>query len=85
VKTTVEIPDAQFRQAKTAAAQQGASLKDLFAEALREQLRRKAGGKPSDRPWMRAFGRLRTLRRENRRLEGVVAAEFERIDVEERH
>ena len=85
MKTTVEIPDALFRQAKMAAAQQGTSLKDLFAEALREQLRRKAGGRPSDRPWMQAFGRLRTLRRENRRLERVIAAEFERIDVEEWH
>jgi hypothetical protein len=81
VKTTVEIPDPLFRQAKAAAAQQGLSLKDLFTQALRERLRRKAGG-PEEKPWMKAFGGLQDLHRETRRLERVVAEEFERIDDE---
>ncbi len=82
MKTTVEIPDPLFRQAKAVAAQQGLSLKDFFTQALSERLRRKAGG-PEEKPWMRAFGGLRELHGETRRLERVVAAEFERIDDEE--
>ncbi len=82
MKTTVEIPDPLFRQAKAAAAQQGLSLKDFFAQALSQRLRPRAGG-PMEKPWMRAFGGLRELHRETRRLERVVAEEFERIDDEE--
>jgi hypothetical protein len=82
MKTTVEIPGPLFRQAKAAAAQQGLSLKDFFTQALSERLRRKAGG-PEEKPWMRAFGGLRELHGETRRLERLVAEEFERIDEEE--
>jgi hypothetical protein len=83
VKTTVEIPDPLFRQAKAAAAQKGISLKELFTGALREQLRRHTAGRTPDRPWMRAFGGLRELHRENKRLERIITAEFERVDEEE--
>jgi hypothetical protein len=82
VKTTVEVPDALFRQAKAVAAQQGLSLRDFFTQALRERLRRTAGGS-EEKPWMRAFGGLREVHRETRRLERVVAQEFERTDDEE--
>jgi hypothetical protein len=57
-------------------------LKDFFTRALRERLRRTAGGS-AEKPWMRAFGGLRELHRETRRLERVVAEEFERIDDQE--
>jgi hypothetical protein len=83
LKTTVEIPDALFRQAKAAAAQKGISLKQLFTEALREQLRRRTAGEAPDKPWMQAFGGLRQLHKENKRLEPIIAAEFEGIDEEE--
>jgi hypothetical protein len=83
VKTTVEIPDGLFRQAKAAAAQQGIPLKDLFTGALREQLRRGATGGTPEKPWMRAFGGLRQFHRQNKRLERIIATEFERIDQEE--
>ena len=80
MKTTVEIPDLLFRQAKAAAAQRGIPLKEFFARAVREQLRRPHG---SEQPWRQAFGGLRHLHRETRRLERVIAKEFERIDPEE--
>jgi hypothetical protein len=35
MKTTVEIPDALFREAKATAARNGSKLKDLVAEGLR--------------------------------------------------
>jgi hypothetical protein len=80
VKTTVEIPDRLFREAKAAAAQQGIPLKDLFTEALRERLRSKAGAAPR---WMQAFGGLRDLHRENKRLDRVIEREFGVIDEED--
>ena len=83
MKTTVEIPDSLFRQAKATAAQQGTSLKDFLTEAVREQLRRKASPPSPNKPWMRAFGGLRDLHRESKRLERVIQREFERIDEEE--
>ena len=87
MKTTVEIPDPLFRQAKALSAQRGISLKQFFTEAVREQLRRKGGevplGKPQEPPWMKAFGGLSDLRRENKRIERVIEREFERIDEEE--
>jgi hypothetical protein len=83
MKTTVEIPDSLFRQAKATAAQQGTSLKDFLTEAVREQLRRKAALPSPNKPWMRAFGGLRDLHRESKRLERVIQREFERIDEEE--
>jgi hypothetical protein len=89
VKTTVELPDTLFRQAKALSAQRGISLKQFFAEAVKEQLRRKADGRPSgeppDPPWMKAFGGLRDLHRENKRIDRVIRKEFERIDEEEWH
>lgn len=55
VKTTVEIPDQLFREAKVAA-------------ALRERLRSKPATAPR---WMQAFGGLRDLHRETKRLRRV--------------
>jgi hypothetical protein len=81
MKTTLEIPDALFRQAKSAAAQQGIPLRALVSEALAEKLR---GRGSSDKPWMRAFGKLRGLRKETARIGRIVEEEFERIEPEDR-
>jgi len=81
MKTTVELPDTVFRQAK-AAAQHGVPLKEFFTEALRAHLRR--GSRiPAEKPWMRSFGALRDLRSESKRLDGLVRKECERVDEEE--
>ena len=79
----MELPDSLFRDAKAAAAQQGISLKEFFTRAIREQLHRKQGDTAGVRPWMKAFGGLRGLHRETKRIEQIIAAEFERIDEEE--
>src|SRR5688572_422642 len=47
MKTTVEIPDAVFRQAKAEAARRGVPLKTVIETALREHL---AGGKKNAKP-----------------------------------
>jgi hypothetical protein len=82
VKTTIEIPDQLFRQAKAEAAQQGQTLKDFFTSAVRDRLERQSGASTA-KPWEAAFGGLRHLHKENRRIDRIVAAEFEIIDEEE--
>lgn len=47
MKTTVELPDDLYRQAKATAALRGRKLKDLIEEGLRFVL--KGGGKPPRR------------------------------------
>ena len=84
MKTTLELPDALFRSAKIAAAQQGRPLKDLVTEALRDKLK---GPMPAARatgpPWMKlfgAFGNSRAARADTRRVQAAVDAEFGRND-----
>lgn len=88
MKTTVEIPDALFRRAKATAAEQGLPLKDFFADAIREHLRSGASsmnkGMPAPTPgWMSAFGGLRHLRKETKRINRVLEEEFEQIEEDE--
>ena len=86
MKTTIDLPDTMFRQAKALAAARGVTLRRLFTEALEEQLRRCAGGNQvSDRqpPWMAGFGALSDLADEHRRVLGVIEEEFERLAPED--
>ncbi len=85
MKTTVELPDLLFRKAKAAAAEQGKSLKDFFAEAVHERLHRYTREGATKKPWEAAFGGLRSLHRENRRIDRIISAEFESVDDEEWH
>ena len=86
MKTTIEIPDVMFRQAKALAAARGVTLKRLFTEALEGQLRRGASARPADNiepPWMAGFGVLSDLADENRRILGVIEEEFEKLSPED--
>ena len=83
MKTTLEIPDTLFRRAKAAAAGDGISLKEFFSEAVSDRLNRTPSTGTTAKPWEAAFGGLKSLRRENRRIDKVIAAEFERIDNDE--
>ena len=80
MKTTIELPGLIFRHAKAAAAERGQSLKDFFTEAVEDRLRRQGGLGTGAKPWEKAFGALRDLHRENRRIERLIAAEFETVD-----
>jgi hypothetical protein len=53
----------------------------LVTEALTEKLSLNA---TEDRPWMKAFGRLRSLRKESARINEIIKDEFERIEPEDR-
>lgn len=81
MKTTLEIPDAIFRRAKSVAAERGIPLRELISEALADKLRADNG---RDKPWMTAFGKLRHLRKETARINRVIEEEFEQIEAEDR-
>lgn len=77
MKTTVDIPESLLREAKAVAARQGRTLRDFVAEAMNEKLQVHVSGK---KPWMKHFGALSKLRKENRRIERVIEKEFETVD-----
>jgi hypothetical protein len=82
VKTTLEIPDALFREAKASAAKDGLPLKQFVAEALREKLAaRDQAGK--GKPWMKHFGALSHLpSAEHDAINSSIEAFCEQIDEE---
>jgi len=82
MKTTLEIPDAIFRRAKSAAAERGIPLREFVTEAVKDKLAdtRKAG----DKPWMAAFGRLRHLRKDGAKINRLIEEEFEQVEAEDR-
>jgi hypothetical protein len=64
MRTTLDIPDDLFRQAKVKAANEGLSLKLVVSQALRRGL--EAPGAPTTEPWKQLRGSI---------LECSVAAE----------
>jgi hypothetical protein len=81
MKTTLEMPDALFRRAKSAAAERGIPFRQLVSEALAEKLVARG---TAERPWMTSFGRLKSLRQESARIMRMVSNEFEQIEPEDR-
>lgn len=85
MKTTIEIPDTLFRKAKSRAAENGQSLKELVTEALQEKLAERAGAALSGEPrWMEGFGKLRRLRKETKRIQARIDEQFGAIEPEDR-
>jgi hypothetical protein len=84
MKTTLEIRDATFRRAKTVAAAQGITLKELFNEALEEKLSRTEIKRKTTPEWMKLAGQFKTpsQRAETRRIQKLIEEEFETIDSE---
>ncbi len=86
MKTTIELPDAAFRQAKALAASRGMTLKQFFTDALEDKLRRCAADvarRETEAPWMAGFGALADLAHEHRRVGEAIAEEFERLAPED--
>jgi hypothetical protein len=81
MKTTLEIPDAIFRRAKSAAAERGIPLREFVTEAVKDKLA--VGSKAGEKPWMEAFGKLRHLRKETARINRLIEEEFEQIEPED--
>ena len=84
MKTTLEIPDALFRRAKSSAAERGQTLKELVTEALREKLAVGAVRTGSEPEWMQGFGSLRRLRKETKKIRARIDEAFETIEPEDR-
>ncbi|MFN0130062.1 MAG: hypothetical protein ACKV19_25645 [Verrucomicrobiales bacterium] len=86
MKTTLDIPDNIFRQAKARAALRGISLRQFVTEALEEKVTAPASSRAtaSEPPWMKGFGALADLKSETRRIEARIAEAFEHLDGEDR-
>lgn len=80
MKTTLEIPDAIFRRAKSKAAEQGIPLRQFVTEAVTARLQSTATNDP--KPWMKYFGKLKGLRKETRRINKIIEDANEKIDTE---
>jgi len=80
VKTTLEIPDAVFRRAKSKAAERGIPLREFVTEAVRDKL--VADAKAAEKPWTKHMGKLKHLRKETARISRLIEEDSERIDTE---
>lgn len=80
MKTTIEVPDALFRRAKSVAAERGIPLRALVSEALMDKLR---PANSEDKPWMKTFGKLRRLHTETLRINRIIEREFGHLEPED--
>ena len=80
MKTTLEIPDAIVRRAKSAAAQRGVPLREFVTQAVREKLA--ANSTPPARPWVKHMGKLKHLHEETEGINRLIEEDTGKIDVE---
>ena len=78
MKTTLEIPQDLFRDAKATAAKRGITLKKLFTEALEEKLR--APDEVQGKARFKYFGALSELHEENQMILKEIESEFGHVD-----
>ncbi len=83
MKTTLEIPDAVFRRAKSLAAKRGVPLREFVTEAVKDKLA--ADAKPGDKPWVKLMGRLKHLHQETEHINRLIDESCEKIDLEMWH
>ncbi len=78
MRTTIELPDPLFKEAKAAAALRGVSLRDVVEEALRRQLQPHAGPKPvAPRGRLRSRNGFLVLQRKGRHVINPTPAELD--------
>ena len=80
MKTTLEIPDAIFRRAKSAAAARGIPLRELVTEAVKDKLATES--KAGQKPWLKHLGKLKHLHKETIRIDALIEEDSEKIDPE---
>lgn len=81
MKTTLEIPDAIFRRAKSVAAERGIPLREFVTEAVKDKLASEP--KSAEKPWIKLAGGLKHLRKETQRINRIIEEEFEKIEPED--
>jgi len=85
MKTTIELPDDLFREAKATAARRGAPLKEFVREALIEKLAKETGANQTaegPREW--PVPPLKMSRAEAELIDRAIEEAFERIEPEDR-
>ena len=80
MKTSLEIPDAVFRRAKSAAAERGVALREFVTDAVKEKLA--ADAEADQKPWVKHMGKLKHLHQETERINRLIEESCERIDAE---
>lgn len=80
MKTTLEIPDAIFRRAKSAAAERGIPLREFVTQAVKEKLATSL--KSGEKPWVKYMGKLKHLHKETERINRLIEEDSETIDPE---
>ena len=82
------MPEKTLRRAKSMAATKGISVKRLVTEAIEDKLSQcTTPPKVNDPTWVKlhgAFAKTKAMRAETRRIQNLIDAEFEGIDVETR-
>ena len=81
MKTTMELPDALFTTVKVTVASEGISMKEFLTQAIQMRLKMRPG--PAEKPWLKAFGGLKEMQKENRKLDRLIADEFGLVDPED--
>ncbi|MBI2190678.1 MAG: hypothetical protein HYU36_01680 [Planctomycetes bacterium] len=82
MKTTLEIPDALFREAKVAAARLGITFRALVTKALERELEQTRVIPGPEPRWRKSFGLLHHLRNETKEIQNEIDNAFESIDKE---
>jgi len=80
MKTTLEMPDAVFRRAKSKAAERGIPFRQFVTEAVEEKLKNCAHAQ--EKPWMKHIGKLAHLHEETAEINRFIEETFENIDPE---
>ena len=80
MKTTLEIPDAVFRRAKSAAAARGIPLRAFVTEAVKDKVT--AETKAGEKPCLKHMGKLKHLHKETVRINRLIEQDSEKIDAE---
>ena len=88
MKRKSAISEERLRRAKTLAAANVMTVKQLVAEAIEDKFSRRARRPKAKEPaWVKlhgAFAKTKAMRAETRRIQKIIDAEFEGIDVENR-
>ena len=80
MKTTLEIPDSTFRQAKATAAALGIPLREFITQAVEEKL--SMGSRSQGKPWLECAGELAHLHQETVRIQKIIDDEFGQIELD---
>ena len=74
MKTTLQIPDLTFRNAKASASALGIPLREYVTQAVEERLSQ--GSRRLGKPWLECAGEVAHLHEETLRIQKIIDEEF---------